>query len=84
MAYIVYQIVPFVLYLSVFDKEERKRMDVEDWMFAPLIGLLILMPAFGAIIGLMFQDEDSKPSKIIAMASIYIIIIGMVITFLTM
>lgn len=77
--YICMQIVPLYNLLSTFDKEECKKMKLEEWLFAPLFLLLLITPIVGMIVGLIFQDEDNKWNKCLAMIAIYIIIIGMVI-----
>ena len=80
--YIVFQLVPFFYFLSVFDKDERKEMSCNDWMFMPLIALLLLTPVVGMIIGLLFLDEEKWLQRF-AMIGIYIIIIGFVIAMIT-
>ena len=73
------QIVPLYNLLSTFDKEECKKIKLEDWLFAPLFLLLLITPIVGMIVGLIFQDKDNKWNKCLVMIAIYIIIIGMVI-----
>ena len=72
-------IVPLYNLLSAFDKEECKKMKLEEWLFAPLFLLLLITPIIGMAVGLIFQDEDNKWNKCLVMIAIYIIIIGMVI-----
>ena len=79
LVYICMQIVPLYNMLSVFDKEECKKMKFEDWLFMPLLLLLLITPIVGMIVGLIFQDEDNKWNKCLVMIAIYIIIIGMII-----
>jgi len=79
ITYTCMQIVPLYNLLSKFDKEECKKMKLEEWLFAPLFLLLLITPIVGIIGGLIFQDEDNKWNKCLAMIAIYIIIIGMVI-----
>lgn len=78
LAYICMQIVPLYNLLSTFDKEECKKMKLEEWLFAPLFLLLLITPIVGMVIGLIFQD-DNKWNKCLVMIAIYIMIIGMVI-----
>ena len=77
LAYICMQIVPLYNLLSTFDKEECKKMKLEEWLFATLFLLLLITPIVGMIVGLIFQD-DSKWNKCLVMIAIYIMIIGMV------
>ena len=79
LAYICMQIVPLYNLLSIFDKEECKKMKFEDWLFTPILLLLLITPIVGMVVGLIFQDEDNKWNKCLTMIAIYIIIIGMVI-----
>lgn len=79
IAYICMQIVPLYNLLSTFDKEECKKIKLEEWLFAPLFLLLLITPIVGMAVGLIFQDEDNKWNKCLTMIAIYIIIIGMVI-----
>ena len=80
LAYICMQIVPLYNLLSTFDKEECKKMKLEEWLFAPLFLLLLITPIVGMVVGLLFQDEDNKWNKCLVMIAIYIMIIGMVIS----
>ena len=73
------QIVPLYNLLSTFDKEECKKIKLEEWLFAPLFLLLLITPIVGMIVGLIFQDKDNKWNKCLVMIAIYIMIIGMVI-----
>lgn len=79
LVYICMQIVPLYNLLSTFDKEECKKIKLEEWLFAPLFLLLLITPIVGMIVGLIFQDEDNKWNKCLVMIAIYIMIIGMVI-----
>ena len=79
IAYICMQIVPLYNLLSTFDKEECKKIKLEEWLFAPLFLLLLITPIVGMAVGLIFQDEDNKWNKCLTMIAIYIIIIGTVI-----
>lgn len=79
LVYICMQIVPLYNLLSIFDKEERKEMQFEDWLFTPIFLLLFITPIVGIIVGLMFQDEDNKWNICLTMIAIYIIIIGTII-----
>lgn len=79
ITYICMHIVPLYNLLSAFDKEECKKMKLEEWLFAPLFLLLLITPIIGMAVGLIFQDEDNKWNKCLVMIAIYIIIIGMVI-----
>lgn len=79
LAYICMQIVPLYNLLSIFDKEECKKMKFEDWLFTPISLLLLITPIVGMVVGLIFQDEDNKWNKCLMMIAIYIIIIGMII-----
>ena len=79
LAYICMQIVPLYNLLSTFDKEECNKMKLEDWLFAPIFLILLIMPIAGMIVGLIFQDEDNKWNKCLTMIAIYIIIIGTII-----
>jgi undecaprenyl pyrophosphate phosphatase UppP len=73
------QIVPLYNMLSIFNKEECKKMKLEDWLFAPIFLFLFIMPIAGMVVGLIFQDEDNKWNKCLTMIAIYIIIIGTII-----
>ena len=79
LAYIGMQIVPLYNLLSIFDKEECKKMKFEDWLFAPIFLLLLITPIVGMVVGLIFQDEDNKWNKCLMMIAIHIIIIGIII-----
>lgn len=79
ITYICMQIVPLYNLLSAFDKEECKKIKLEEWLFAPLFLLLLITPIVGMAVGLIFQDEYNKWNKCLVMIAIYIIIIGMVI-----
>lgn len=79
LAYICMQIVPLYNLLHACDKEFRKEMALEDWLFAPIFILLLLFPFVGMIVGLIFQDEDNKWNKCLMMIALYIIIIGTII-----
>ena len=79
ITYICMQIVPLYNLLSTFDKEECKKIELEEWLFAPLFLLLLITPIVGMIVGLIFQDKDNKWNKCLVMIAIYIMIIGMVI-----
>ena len=79
ITYICMQIVPLYNLLSTFDKEECKKIKLEEWLFAPLFLLLLITPIVGMIVGLIFQDKDNKWNKCLVMIAIYIMIIGMVI-----
>lgn len=80
MLYIVGQIVPLVRFLSSFDKEDIKDAKLEDFLFLPLMVLVMLIPLIGALPCIGFNDEDSKWETRIAMISVYILIIGLIIT----
>lgn len=58
--YIVFQIVPFIYCLSALGKDNRKEMSFHDWLFEPVIAIMLIIPVVGAIIGLIFQPEDDK------------------------
>ena len=79
LAYICMQIVPLYNLLSTFNKEECKKMKLEDWLFAPIFLLLLITPIAGMVVGLIWQDEDNKWNKCLMMIAIYIIIVGMAI-----
>ena len=79
ITYICMQIVPLYNLLSTFDKEECKKIKLEEWLFAPLFLLLLITPIVGMIVGLIFQDKDNKWNKCLMMIAIYIIIIGTII-----
>ena len=79
ITYICMQIVPLYNLLSAFDKEECKKIKLEDWSFAPLFLLLLITPIVGMVVGLIFQDEDNKWNKYLMMIAIDIIIIGIII-----
>ena len=79
LVYICMQIVPLYNLLSIFNKEECKKMKFEDWLFTPIFLLLLITPIVGMVIGLIFQDEDNKWNKCLVMIAIYIIIIGTII-----
>lgn len=81
LAYIVFQLVPLFYLVLTLDKKEREKMTIDDWLFFPLLLIMLLIPMAGAIIGLIFQDEDNEWVKRIALISVYIIIIGSVIFF---
>ena len=73
------QIVPLYNLLSTFNKEECKKIKLEEWLFAPLFLFLLITPIVGMIAGVIIQDEDNKWNKCLVMIAIYIMIIGMVI-----
>ena len=79
ITYICMQIVPLYNLLSIFDKEECKKMKFEDWLFTPIFLLLLITPIVGMVVGLILQDEDNKWNKCLMMIAIYIIIIGTII-----
>ena len=79
LAYICMQLVPLYNLLTVFDKEELKKMKFEDWIFATLFLLFLITPVVGIIIGLLFQDEDNKWNKVLMMIAIFIVVIGFII-----
>ena len=79
LAYICMQIVPLYNLLSTFNKEECKKMEFEDWLFAPMFLILFIFPIAGMVVGLIFQDEDNKWNKCLMMIAGYIIIIGTII-----
>ena len=80
MFYIMAQIVPVVRFLSSFDKEEIKDAELEDLLFWALMVFIMLFPIVGVLVCKMFQEDESKLEKRIALISIYILIIGFVIT----
>jgi len=79
LAYICMQIVPLYNLLSTFNKAECKKMEFEDWLFAPIFLFLFIMPVAGMVVGLMFQHEDNKWNKCLTMIAMYFIIIGTII-----
>ena len=83
LAYIVFQLVPLFYLVLILDKKEREKMTFDDWLFLPLLLIVLLIPMAGAIIGLIFKDEDNEWVKRIALISAYIIIIGSVIYLVT-
>lgn len=83
LAYIAFQLVPLFYLVLTLDKKEREKMTIDDWLFFPLLLIMLLIPMAGAIIGLIFQDEDNEWVKRIALISVYIIIIGSVIFLVT-
>jgi undecaprenyl pyrophosphate phosphatase UppP len=82
LAYIVFQLVPLFYFVLTLD-EEREKMTIDDWLFFSLLLIVLLIPMAGAIVGLIFKDEDDKWLNRISIISIYIIIIGSVIFFVT-
>ena len=79
LAYICMQIVPLYNLLSTFNKEECKKMKLEDWLFAPLFLLLLITPIAGMVVGLIWQDEYNKWYNCLMMIAIYIITIGTIL-----
>ena len=77
--YITMQIVPLIGLISCIDKEERKRMSVNDWMFLPIFCILMMLPIVGMTIGLPFIDNDNKWHGRFTMIGIYLIIIATVL-----
>ena len=77
--YITMQIVPFINVVSCIDKEERKKMSINDWMFLPIFCLLMLLPIVGMIVGYIFIDEDNKWHGRFTMIGIYLLIIATVL-----
>ena len=82
LAYIVFQLVPLFSLVLTLDKE-RGKMTIDDWLFFSLLLIVLLIPMAGAILGLIFKDEDDKWLNRIALISIHIIIIGSVIYLVT-
>ena len=80
MFYIMAQIVPVIRFLSSFDKEEIKDAELEDLLFWALMVFIMLFPIVGVLVCKMFQYEESKWERRIALISTYILIIGFVIT----
>jgi hypothetical protein len=83
IAYIVFQLIPLFFYLSGFDKELRKEMTFNDWLFAPLIAICILIPIAGILPGLIFYGETDKWGQRFVLIGTYLIIIGGVIFLVT-
>ena len=78
--YIMGQIIPLFRFLSSFDKEDIKNADLEDFLSVPLMVFVMLVPFVGILVCKMFQYEESKWERRIALISTYILIIGFVIT----
>lgn len=78
--YIMGQIIPLFRFLSSFDKEDIKNAELEDFLFVPLMVFVMLIPFVGILVCKMFQYEESKWERRIALISTYILIIGFVIT----
>ena len=78
--YIMGQIIPLFRFLSSFDKEDIKDAELEDFLFVPLMVFVMLVPFVGVLVCKMFQYEESKWERSIALISTYILIIGFVIT----
>ena len=78
--YIMGQIIPLFRFLSSFDKEDIKDAELEDFLFVPLMVFVMLIPFVGILVCKMFQYEESKWERRIALISTYILIIGFVIT----
>lgn len=78
--YIIGQILPLFRFLSSFDKEDIKNAELEDFLSVPLMVFVMLFPFVGVLVCKMFQEDESKWERRIALISTYILIIGFVIT----
>lgn len=80
--YICLQIVPIFYILTTFsDKEIRKNIKFEQWLLIPILILLMMIPFIGAVIGVLF-DEDNKWIRYISIFATYILFIIMIIKIL--
>ena len=84
LAYITMNVIPLIVYICfMFDKDVRKDNTLDDWLFEPIICMIILIPFFGAIIGCAFTDEEKWLTRL-RIISVYIVVIGMVIAIIQM
>lgn len=80
--YICLQIVPIFYILTTFsDKEIRKNIKFEQWLLISILILLMMIPFIGAVIGVLF-DEDNKWIRYISIFATYILFIIMIIKIL--
>lgn len=73
--YITFQIVPL---FNLIGACAHEKMDIVDLLFFPLMAAVILIPFAGAIVGLVFHDEDCKWLHIAMLISICLIIAGII------
>ena len=80
--YICLQIVPiFYILITFSDKEIRKNIKFEQWLLIPILILLMMIPFIGAVIGVLF-DEDNKWIRYISIFATYILFIIIIIKIL--
>lgn len=80
--YICLQIVPiFYVLTALLDKEFRRDIKFEQWLLIPILILLMMIPFIGAVIGILF-DEDNKWIRYISIFATYILLITMIIKIL--
>ena len=77
-AYLTMQIIPMFCIMFTFDRKELKEMSFNDWLFAPIMAMVFLIPLFGAILGGIIVNE-SKWLMRIALISLYIVIAGFIV-----
>jgi hypothetical protein len=81
--YICLQIVPiFYILTTVLDKEIRKNIKFEQWLLIPILILLMMVPFIGAVIGVLFEDENNKWVYYTSVFATYILLIIMIIKIL--
>ena len=78
LMYIVSNIVPFIYgMIFFFSADEMKERTIEEWLFEPILGMLILIPFIGSLFGAMLMG--GKWTERILLISIYMIIVGIII-----
>jgi hypothetical protein len=83
ITYICLQIVPiFYILTTVLDKEIRKNIKFEQWLLIPILILLMMVPFIGAVIGVLFEDENNKWVYYTSVFATYILLIIMIIKIL--
>ena len=79
LAYLSMQVIPVIMGLFCFNKNDFKQSTIDDWLFAPLFIFVLLIPFVGAFLLAPLLDDEDKWLKRLAMISFYIVIIGFII-----
>lgn len=79
LAYLSMQVIPVIMGLFCFDKKDFKESTIDDWLFAPLLVFVLLIPFVGAFLLAPALEDEDKWLKRLSMISVYIVIIGVII-----
>ena len=78
LAYLSMQVIPVIIGLFCFDKNDFKQSTIDDWLFIPLLIFVVLIPFVGAILIVPLWYDEDKWLKRLAMISVYIVIVGFI------